>query len=298
MEKSKKRLAFLFSLGFIILAVFVLRAALPRMPVFRPAPLMPFKDADVKQIDLTGTTRSQAVIRQNGSWLVPKDGINYRADTNKVANLLKVLHTVSGGDVVSRNKDKFADLGIGKQSITVEAKNGKYTVYVGANYLANDVYARFDNRPEVFIAKDLGSVNLEDDLRDLRLSLVQNPANVQSLQVDFQGEQVVLIKSGNTWHTKGETPVSDVAVERYIEDIAGLQGFDMFLRPFAPAGAPDLTVVVKEGKGSKAVHFYQHNEQGLLADIEGSEYVYAVDRAFVASLEKKETDFVSPTIQP
>lgn len=298
MEKSKKRLAFLFSLCFIILAVFVLRAVLPRIPVFRPAPLMPFKDADIKQIDLTGTTRGQTVIRQNGSWLVPKDGINYGADTDKVSNLLQVLHAISGGDVVSRNKDKFADFGIGKQSITVETKTGKYTIYVGASALANDAYARFDSRPEVFIAKDLGSVYLEDDLRDMKLSLVQNPANVQSLQVDLRGEQVALIKSGNTWHTKGETPVSDSAVERYIGDVAGLQGYDMFPRPFAPAAAPDLTVVIKEGKGNKAVHFYPYNEQGLLADIEGSRYIYAVDRAFVASLEKKETDFISPTIQP
>lgn len=297
MEKSKKRLAFLLSICFVVFSYFAVRTLISQTSLSHPAPLLVFKDADIKQIVLTGTSRSQTVVRKNGSWVVPKDGTDYPADAEKVTDLLKLLHGVTGETVVSRNKAKFAEFSIGKQNITLETKTGKYTLFVGGNYLANDVYARFGNRSEVFIARDLGAVNIEEDIRDLKLPLIGNPGDVQSLQIDFENDQTLLVKSGNTWHTD-ETPVADTAVERYLEDLAGLRGHDMFPRPLEPSSTPDLTVVAKGKSTVKAVHFYSYNEQSLLADIEGAPYIYAVDRAFVAALEKKKTDFISPTIQP
>lgn len=298
MEKNRKRLAALFTVCFFVIAIIAARQYVPTLPFFQPAPLLSFKDSDINRIDLVGMNKKQTLVRQNGTWIVPVNGTDFPADSDKVNNLLKTLHIMSADSVVSRNKNKFGNFGIGTSKIVLETKSKTSTLYVGTASLGDNAYARLDNQDMVFDAKNLGTVYLDTDYRNLYIPIIGNTGNVQSVQIDYQGETVTLTQSGNTWHNQSDTPVSDSIVDTYLQNVAHLQGSDILPRHTPPAGSLLLTVTVKEKGKDKTIRFYSASKQQIEVDVAGAPYLYVLPEVYVSALEKKGSDFTSPTVQP
>lgn len=290
MKKDRKRLTVLTFFLFLAGLGYAAFTLLP--PLFPRRGIIPFKADDIMKITVKGKSRTQTIVREGAGYSVEDKGAWFRGDGEKIDRLIASFGKISKTTIVSGNRENQGAFGIGPESITIQAKNGKITLYVGSPEGQNETYARLNGEALVFTADALGTAPAQEDYRDLKPRTIPGPASVESLAIERDGTTLVLARKSDGWYA-GSRKANANAVSYYLDDLASLPAKDVFASP--PPGLPAsplLTVRWKGAKGEGEARFFDRDENTTILVLSGSGYSYLVPRVYAASLLKGENDFL------
>lgn len=296
MEKDRKRIRFLLVFCILIVIAFALKFLAERFDYFHPSRLLSFKDTEIRSLTLSGEKTSQTLIPKKNGWYVQKYGLDFPAEPGKAETLIRTLHGLTAGNIVSRNTKKSSEFGIGKSKIVLRTVAKTTVVYVGLTYLSDDAYIRIDNQPAIYIGQGMGHVSIENDYRDLSVPFISDTKGIQSVTVHYK-KTMTLAKSGETWQANN-TSVPDIQVQSYLDNLSHLQANDITPLRELSKEIPELRIEIKKGDKTLQAQFYREDKENVIMHFTGSAYLYRISDVYISALEKTESDFTSPTIQP
>jgi len=292
MKKNRKRLLLLSIVLVVSLALFfskdyILRYTSPRTP-----PLFSLTVETVSQFSLTGESLSQKIVRSGGKWFVEKDGRQFAADSEKMITLIQTLNGLSPETIVSKNKNKHAELGIGTEIIVVKTSGRERTLYLGKPYRSNARYARLDDDEAVFVGENLQSIPLNSDYRDLKTHLLDDESALQSLEIDMNGVKTKLVKNKDEW-TLGDKKLKNSPINYYLSDLKNLTATDIIGADIKIMETnPSLTLHLRTQKQEKTADFIKYDEKSYVMKSPSYPWLFIIPEVNVASLQKQKKDFL------
>lgn len=291
MKKNRSRLTKLLLLLIFILLFFLLKNELPKyLPAESTRVFADLEKKQIKEIKFT-KVRTTRIYKKEDKWFVKKTDLEFKADAEKLEKITAAIINLKKDTIVSTNKNKHQDLGIGSQKIEIVTDKKNLLLYVGNSTGLSNNYVRVAEENEVFITEGLNEVFADDDYRDLKILAVKNVAKVTSIDISHNGNSILLSKKGEVWKIDDETVKQD-RVDFYLNDLATLKASDILPKKINYATAPELTIILKENNKNKTITFYQQNKETYLSVIAQDEYDYLVPAAYVASLKKEQRDFI------
>ncbi len=253
----------------------------------------------VKQVMIVDGEDKTTTDKKNKQWLIN----DFPADKERIEKIIETILELKKEEMVSRNKNKYADFEVnGKQKI--EFNN--HVVYIGKIYSYGKSYFRVDNDPNVYVAdEDLSGFFYPKDFRDTRVYFINDENKVNRIEEQWEEKFLKLTKKESKWFVVSEGKPSSAKategkkdrVDFFINDIKTLKGDDAFDKKSVNLSnyQPDLSITVDEGGKEKKGVFYKIDNEKYYFYQEGSNYVYQIPAAYVASLKKEEKDLVQQT---
>lgn len=292
MNHNRKRLLLLSFVLIFFLAFFYSKDLILKYITPKTSSLFSLTNNNVSQFLLTGESLSQKVIKNGNKWFVEKDGKQFAADQEKILNLLQTLNGLSQETIVSKNKNKHADFGIGTEVIIVKTVDRERTLFLGKSYGSSARYARLDKEEAVFVGENLQSILINSDYRDLKTHILDDESSLQSLEIEMNGVKTKLMKNKDEW-TLGDKKLNKGNVNYYINDLKNLTASDIIeANAKITETNPTLTVRLKTQKQESAIDFVKYDEKSYAMKSPSYPWLFLIPEVNVASLQKQEKDFL------
>lgn len=292
MNHNRKRLLLLSFVLVFFLALFYSKDFILKYTTPKTAPPFSLTKENTTQFLLTGEALSQKIIKTGGKWFIEKDGKQFAADPEKVAILIQTLNDLFLETIVSKNKNKHADFGIGTEIIIVKTTDRERTLYLGKSYGSSARYARLDKEGAVFVGENLQAILINSDYRDLKTHILDDESSLQSLEIEMGGVKTKLMKNKDEW-TLGNKKLNKGNVNYYINDLKNLTATDIIeANAKITETNPTLTVRLKTQKQESAIDFVKYDEKSYAMKSLSYPWIFLIPEVNVASLQKEEKDFL------
>jgi len=293
MKKNKKRLFFLLLFTLLIGGVFIFKNKFNQLlQSSNKKVFTDLKKEQIKEIEISTNEKTFKTYKKENRWVVKSKNGEFNADEEKINQVIDAFINLEKGEIVSTNKKNFANLGINKQKITLTAAGKKYTVYIGNPFSLEKNYLKIDNQNEVFIAPNFNTLLNLDDFRDLNIYLVSDEKNIQSIEITFFNNKLMLTKKGNDWEINNKKAKKD-RVDYFINDLKTLKANDIFPKDTPlPTILPELTIRIKENNQEKRVYFIKKDENNYYLQLSDRSLIYQIATVYVSPLKKEEKDFL------
>lgn len=255
-----------------------------------------FKKEIIKGLTITQEKEVVTLKNNNKLWLIN----DFPADKERVDKIIESLLNLKKEEIISGNKNKYKELEVdGKRKIEF----GNHIVYIGKTYSYGKSYFRVDNDPNVYLAdEDLSAIFYPKDFRDLKVYFVNDENKVDRIEERWGEKFLKLMKKESKWFVTTDAKLSFTKavegkkdrVDFFINDIKTLKGDEIFDKKSVNLSnyQVDLSIIVGEGRKEKKGVFYKKDEEKYYFYQEGSNYIYQIPAAYVASLKKEEKDLV------
>lgn len=292
MKQDRKRLLLLSFVLLLLLALFYSKDYFLKNMVPKTLSLFSLTNENASQFLLTGESLSQKVIKNGNKWFVEKDGKQFAADPEKITTLVQTLNGLSQDTVVSKNKNKHAEFGIGTEIIVVKTADRERTLYLGKSYGSSTRYARLDKEESVFVGENLQSILINSDYRDLKTHILNDESSLQSMEIEMNGVKTKLLKNKDEW-TLGDKKLKSGTVSIYINDLKNLTASDIIdANTKITEITPTLTIRLKTQKQESAIDFIKYDEKSYAMKSPSYPWLFLIPQVSVASLQKQEKDFL------
>ncbi|MBI2641627.1 DUF4340 domain-containing protein [Candidatus Roizmanbacteria bacterium] len=292
MSKNRARLKKLIAL--IILLVFAYFLKDFAVTFFASKPQQPSSSLEksaISEILIKNDKQEFSLYKKGGRWLTKKAGEEFQADEEKISQIIESIAVLKKDEIVSKNKNKHEEFGIGNQTITLKSGGKSYVIFVGDSAGITKNYVRIDDENEVFAATGFDTVFADTDFLDLSLHLIKDENFITSVTTYLEGNTLSLEKKGNDWKIEDRTAKKD-RVDFFLNDLKTLKAKDILKKQENYLDVnPILSIIIKENNKEKNIGFYSQNEEEYFVRINPSSYDYIVASGFVASLKKEEKDF-------
>ena len=292
MNHNRKRLLLLSFVLILFLALFYSKDLIQKNMTPKTVSLFSLTNENTSQFLLTGESLSQKLIKNGNKWFVEKEGKQFAADPEKVSILIQTLNGLSQETIVSKNKNKHADFGIGTEIIVVKTADRERTLYLGKLYGSSARYARFDKDEAVFVGDNLQSILINSDYRDLKTHVLDDDSSLQSMDIEMNGVKILLVKNKDEW-TLGDKKIKKEIVSYYINDLKNLTASDIVEANVKITETnPTLTIRLKTQKQESTVDFIKYDEKSYAMKSPLYPWLFLIPEVNVASLQKQEKDFL------
>ncbi len=257
-----------------------------------PRPFKQIKKENVAEVVLQDDKKETKLYKNKNEWVLQKDGIEYRADRERIDTVVDSFINLQKGEVFSNNKNKHIGLGIGPRTISLKWRNQRFVLYIGNPVpvgLINKNFIRIKDESEVFIASGFTEAFSPEDYRDLHVNFVQNEDQINEVELTFDYVKLTLLKKNNEWYSN-EKKLKKERVDFFLNDLKTLKASDI-LKEAPSAVNSDLTIKLKENNQQKSVEFFQKDSNSYFLKTSGSEKIFQVDGIYVNPLKKQEKDF-------
>src|SRR3989338_1720242 len=291
MKRNRIRLIQLVTLLLIILALLFIKNNLSQFLPKKPdQPFSTLKKEQIRQILLT-KDKTTFLYKKDKVWYVKKGSQEFRADTERINNIIDSFVSLSKNEVISSNKKKHKSLGIDKQKIEIKTNGKTYTIYLGNITGLSKNYIRIGDDNEVFIVEGFAEVFTSEDYQDLIVHLINDETKVTLIEINFEDNKTILTKRGNDWKIGDKTAKKD-RVDFFLNDLKTLKANDILPKDTILAQVISGQIAVNENANKKSIMIYSKDEDNYLTKTSESEFVFQIPAAYVASLKKEEKDFV------
>jgi len=288
MRNLNKRFFTLLWALVLIVALYILIQKTPLLFKKEERVLKSLSKELINRVMLVDDKDKTTVDKKNKSWLIN----DFPADEERIEKIIEAVLNLKKEEMVSGNKNKYADFEVeGKRKIELAGN----TVYIGKTYSYGKSYFRVDSDPNVYLAdEDLSAFFYPKDFRDLRPHFINNESKVDKVEEQWKGGLLKLTKKNDQWVTLDNKTAKKDRVDFLINDIKTLKGEDALdKKKIDLSNYPlDLSIIVsEEGKEKKGLFYKIDNEKYYFYQ-EGSNYIYQIPSAYVASLKKEEKELV------
>ena len=290
MRKNTLRLIILAAVIVVLSGIILLKKIITSyMNQDAPRPFKQIKKEGVAGITLQDDKKETKLYKNKNEWALQKDGVEYRADQERIDSLLNGFVNLEKGEIASNNKEKHSSFGIGTKKISVKSKSQLFVIYIGNVAGLNKNYVRIDNENELFIVSGFTEAFSHEDFRDLRVGLVQNEDQVNEVEIAFDYDKLALVKKNNEWYSK-EKKLKKERVDFFLNDLKTLKATDI-LKETPLLENSNLTIKIKENDQQRTAEFFQKDNNSYFLKTSTSEKIFQVDGVYVNSLKKQEKDF-------
>ncbi|MBI4360091.1 MAG: DUF4340 domain-containing protein, partial [Candidatus Jacksonbacteria bacterium] len=158
------------------------------------------KSADRIDVDFEG--KAVELVKDENSWKIKEGDDLYPSDEPAVHDVTKTLSKLELQDIVSKNKDRYAEFGfeeVGAVSVSwFEGETKKGAVYIGGQYYARGGdYLRIGEEGAVYITKNhIRSVFARGSFKDTRLAAVSDTGLVSKIAWEYpkDASSITLVK--------------------------------------------------------------------------------------------------------
>jgi hypothetical protein len=243
---------------------------------------------DINGIEISSTNKSIHLVKKNNRWEIKNNHENLNADQEKVSQLINNFIALNKDEVISTNKNRQSELGIGSDKITFNTAKNTYTLYLGKNFTSEKNYLRIDDENIVFAGIGFGSI-LTDDFRDLNPYLVNDEQKVNNITLEYDNNKIGLIKKNNDWLVDNKK-ANKQTIDYFINDLKTLKASDIFSVNSITESLSYPTLRIKTNE--KIAEFYPKDNDNYYLIIAGNDHIYQVATVYVTSLEKGEKDLI------
>ncbi|MBI4008695.1 DUF4340 domain-containing protein [Candidatus Roizmanbacteria bacterium] len=253
-------------------------------------PFSTLKKDSIKELLFTKAGKVNRIYKKDGKWFVKIDNREFRADEEKLNKVIDSALSLNKEEIVSNNKSKHTELGIGDQKIEFNIDGKSFVIYVGNTNGLSKNNLRIDNEDEVFVAGGFEDAFTNDDYKDLHVHFIEDENKLTSVYIEFAEKKTSLVKKGNDWKIANKSLKKD-RIDYFINDLKTLKATMIQPRDFVPRGAVALIIKVKENNRDKTAQFLINDADSYNLKISGSNLIFQVPAAYVGSLKKEEKDF-------
>jgi len=255
------------------------------------SPFKTLKKQDIKKMIFEKENKKYEVYKKNNSWYLKENNIEIKADKEKIEKIIEAVTEIKKEEIISKNKNKHQDFGIGKNKIIIFTQKKQISIYVGNNAGFNNNYLRVNEENEVFLGKDFEEFLNTNDWRELKVNLIEKEDNVEEVTLNYEGKTLVLKKEENEWKVNQKKAKKD-RVDFFINEIFTLKGNDIVPYKSPSDINPSLTIQIREKNQIKKANFFKKDENNYWLTISFNNFVYQISSAYVLSLKKNEEDFI------
>ncbi len=294
MKKTYNRLSKLAALLIILIIAFLIKEKALSWLSKKNAigPFISFQKKDVAEVDITDNVGTiTKVYDKGGWWYIKENGVEYRADMEKINNLISAVFAFKKEEVISTNKNKYKDLGVDNQRITLKIKDKIYSLYVGKSYSSEKNYLRLEDDERVFLASGFAEFIYPQDYRDLNIYFVNNENDVTSAALDFDNNKINLDKKDNNWLVNNKKAVRE-NIDFFLNTLKTLKATDVTDKEALENNYPMLTILIKEKDQEKRAEFFIKDQERYYLKTSNSSFIFEVSSTNVDSLKKEEKDFI------
>ncbi len=255
MKKSNQRFSTIIFLLIISLLSLILKNNWSKLFPQKTEKMFPnIRKTNIIQLSLSQNSKKTIIYLKNNHWYLKKNNIEYKADEKRIENLINTFISLKKGEVVSTNKNKYSQFGIGKDKISFKTNKKTYTLYIGKSQGFDKNYLRIDNSTDVFITQGFNNVFYPEDFRDLRVKFIDQENNVTQATIIFNGNQTVLNKKKKDWFID-KSKVQKESIDFFINDLKTLKAEDI-ISDNVIINQPLLTIKIKEKDIDKTAQFF------------------------------------------
>jgi len=294
MRKNRSRLIALTILLVILFFGLMIKNNLPRLLPKQPPAVFPqLKKEAVLRMVITDDGKIINLYKKNGDWFLKKEADEFKADEEMINQIINGLASFRKGEIVSNNKNRYKDFGIGGKKISLTAESKNYVLFVGETAGENLIYLRVDSQNEVFLGEGFVDIFNQQDFRDLNVNLINNENNLNQIEINFGNNKTNLTKKGNHWYLSNNLEAKKDRVDFFINDLKTLKGNDVLSEPQIqrPSLIKTVFIRVKEGSTEKTADFFPKDEENYYIKTSSSSFIFQIPAVSVASFKKEAKDF-------
>ncbi len=291
MKTNSLRLLILLIFLLVLIGIFVGKNRITQYFAARRTPAFGALSANsVDKLDIRNNSQNTNLYKKGGAWFVTQDGIEYRADENKINTLIQNLHDLQIGETVSENKQKQGDYGIGPQKLTAYQGKKSYVLYVGNTAGLDANYVKLGDSNNIFVASGFTDTFASTDFRDLSVHFVNDESKVSRIELQHDGIDLTLVQKNADWYIGSQKAIRE-RVDFFTNDLKTLKAQNILKNSDRTLENPDLTITVKEQNTAKTAEFYKKDDTTYYMKTTVSPDLFEVAAADVSSFMKTESDF-------
>jgi len=254
----------------------------------------PFKtitQLEIKKIIFEKENKKYEIYKKNNLWFLKEKNTEFKADKEKIEKIIEAIKEIKKEEIISKNKNKHQDFGIGKNKIKVFYQNKEITIYVGSSANFNTNYLRINEENEVFLGQNFDEFLNTDDWRDLKINLIEKEEDVEELTLNYEGKTLFFKKEKNEWKINQKRAKKD-RVNFFINEIATLKANDILSYDNLPDINPSIIIEVKEKNQIKKAEFFEKDKESFFLKTSLNRFIYQLNNVYISSLKKNEDDFI------
>jgi len=288
MKKNQQRSFWLGLFTFVLLFALIFgNQIITKLKPSSPL-LFPFNKKQVTKINVINSNNTTTLQSKNNKWFVLQNKVEFIADQERIDQILDSLSQLKKNEIVSNNKERQSEFGIGSSMIEFSTKDKNWKLYLGKNYSSSQIYVKTENNSDIFLAKNLEKILYPEDYRDLNLHLITDENKITQIELNDNVNKLVLVKKDNKWFI-GDKEAKKDRVDFLINDLKTLSANDIIEAKQQLPDFPDFTVTIKADK-QKNISTYRKDETNSWAMIDNHNSTYVVSSVYLDGLKKTETD--------
>lgn len=253
---------------------------------------IPFPQQDLAGLDIHVGTASADLRIQDGKWTQTIGNTIYPADVTKIQPIIDSIYAIRKTDIVSKNPNNHAALGIGNTYITLKTASASEQLYIGNITGGQQNYVRLNHENDVFLGSGFDTLSATTDYRDLQVPGISNETQVTAIRVSAFHQSFILEEKDNMWHLGNQVVPTDRA-RFYAAQIGSIKGYDM-----KQSNTVDTnnylylgTIIITENNNDTTFSLWHIDEQTYMVQSSKSTFTYFVRPPFIAAINKSPTDF-------
>lgn len=247
---------------------------------------------DFSQLNIISATKETILYKKNDQWFLKKDSLEYKADEERVNNIIDNILAFKKEEVVSNNKNKHQELGIGQQLVRFKVKNKTISIYIGKTSGITKNYVRINDENEVYVTEGFTDIFYPDDYRDLSVHFISDENKITSVTINYSGKNTILDKKNNDWFTN-DKKLKKERIDFFLNDLKTLKATDIYKDENINNELiePALIIIAKEGSKEQKADFFTKDKDKYLLKTSNSNHIFEIASGYVESLKKEEKDF-------
>ncbi|MDW8055988.1 MAG: DUF4340 domain-containing protein [Elusimicrobiota bacterium] len=137
-------------------------------------PKQPLKNKEILQIEYTDRNKKNVIIKkEDNNWYVITANGKYKADVEKIKSLIDKLNKFELLELLSRKSDNYQEYDLSedkavKVKLSLKQKPLNFVIWLGktGGFTYDEVYARINNKPEVYITRNLSKYEFQNNFYD------------------------------------------------------------------------------------------------------------------------------------
>jgi hypothetical protein len=300
MKKTPGRLLILNLLFVLLVLLFLTRDGISTLFESKNnQPLAKVQPEAIKEIEIKNGGIITHLIKKNNKWLIKKDNIEFLADQQRIESIIYNLLNFQKESLISTNKKRHGDFGIGPKKIVLKTSTDWYTVFVGTSQNLDIGYIRIGEENELYALSGSDQMFNPPDYRDLYIHVISSEQNVSQFNIKYNGTQLSFEKKDNNWMVNGKKAKHEL-VDYYINAFTTLKSIDILLpeqlQDLFKKATPIISIQAKEkGKTIQAEIVSiidKENKPMYYLKSDTISSVYQLDETTVEELKKTEKDFI------
>lgn len=197
-------------------------------------------DSSANKIEIAFEGKTAALVKDDKLWKVKEGDDFYPSDDSVVSEVAETLSKLEIQDVVSKNKDRYADFGfeeVGVVSVSwFEGETKKGAIYIGGqDYARGGDYLRIGEEGAVYLTRShVRSVFARGSFKDLAVFSIPDTALVSKIAFEYQdlAKSMTLVKKTGdkgVWVFEGDEnkTVNEDAAQTVVNALAVLKAEDV-----------------------------------------------------------------------